>query len=292
MISYRLSVAGGVVKGVQPRGGRARARWRRRSPGRRSRAVAEVVGTILILALTVVLFSAIFFFVNTFPRPPTQSSNQFQSTLLYNAAGTKYTGIEILHLSGPTIFNGGTNIYLFQQTPYAALCPASGCTVSQGLGGAQAWTLGQTWTVMFNVTVSAPNNVTATIISNNVLLYSQSVPGLNTNFPPVFNSVSTTTPLVHNTAFTVSAVITDPNLPTNCGSVVKTCGVTLLASGLPSANATGLVKMTYAAGKWSVTMNQIAGVWWQSAAGTYQLMVIATDELGLQNTAVISVTFT
>ncbi len=273
-----------------------RPRWRRSSQGR-SRAVAEVIGTILILALTVVLFSAIFFFVNTFPRPPTQTSNQFASQVTYGLSGGKLTisGIHILHLTGPDVFSNPTQIYIFAQVPYTALCPAAGCTVTQGLpGGLQVWTLGQTWNITFGVSIYAPNNVTVTIISNSVLLYSQDVPGITNNYPPIFLGAWTATTnacaeAVPNasTQFYVCSQVQDPNINPGIPRCASFC-VATLAKSLPGSNATGILPMTYhAAGKyWYATVPAT----WITLAGTYQVLIVATDILGLQN--IYSFTFT
>ncbi|MGA7923109.1 MAG: type IV pilin N-terminal domain-containing protein [Thermoplasmata archaeon] len=273
-----------------------RSRWRR-GPQRRARAVAEVIGTILILALTVVLFSAIFFFVNTFPRPPTQTSNQFASQVIYGTSGGRLTiaGLRILHLTGPDVFTNPTQIYIFAQVPYTALCPAAGCTVAQGLpGNVQVWTLGQTWNVTFGVAIYAPNNVTVTIISSSVLLYSQDVPGITNNYPPIFlgawtsttNACASAVP-VASTQFYICSQVQDSNINPGTPRCAAYCMATL-AKSLPGANATGLLPMTY---------NAVTKVWfatvpatWVTVAGTYQVLIVATDILGLQN--IYSLTFT
>jgi FlaG/FlaF family flagellin (archaellin) len=269
-----------------------RPRWRRGSR-RRSRAVAEVVGTILILALTVVLFSAIFFFVNTFPRPPTQTANQFSASPVFGTSGGKQTisGIRILHLTGPDVISNPTQIYLFAQVPYTALCPAGGCTVSQGLpGNPPVWTLGQTWNITFGVSIFTPNNVSVTIISSSVLLYSQNVPGLITNYPPIFLNVWTSktnacgqAEPVHATQFYICSQIQDPNIQPGVapGCLNYNC-VATLAKSLPGSNATGILPSAWnAAGKyWYSTVPAS----WTTAAGTYTVIVVATNLLGLQNT--------
>ena len=51
---------------------------------------------ILLLALTVTLFSSIFYFVNTFPQPAPQPTNQFTASLQYLVVGvtTKIVGVQ------------------------------------------------------------------------------------------------------------------------------------------------------------------------------------------------------
>ena len=96
-----------------------RSRWRQgvssRAGGirRRRRGVSDVIATILLLALTVTLFGAIFAFVTSFPSPPAQSNNQFQASLFYpsNGSASWIAGVRIVHLAGPAT-PGSALIYL------------------------------------------------------------------------------------------------------------------------------------------------------------------------------------
>jgi flagellin-like protein len=283
-------MAGGESKRVQR--ARPAGRWRRASK-RPSRGVSEVIGTILILALTVTLFSAIFFFVNTFPRPPTQASNQFSATLTYmpvTGKGIQITGVRILHLSGPVVFSGGTGIYLFVQAPYTAICPPVGCTIPSGLNGSQIWSLGGTWQMnLSSLKLYAPNNITVTIVSNNQLLFSQNVPGAAVNSPPVFLRVWTypVSPFSHSTPFYVNVTISDPNLNTTCSN---SC-VELITSALPGHNTTSILPMTFKSTYWTVKVPVGVAPWIESA-GTYNLFILATNILGLQNSLTIAITMT
>ncbi|MGC2035664.1 MAG: type IV pilin N-terminal domain-containing protein [Thermoplasmata archaeon] len=280
-------------------GSRARpaGRWGRTRTSRR--AVAEVVGTILILALTVVLFSSIFFFVNTFPRPPSQPSNQFVASLTYGTAGSHgvpITGVRVLHLSGPDVFSAGSQIYLYTQSPYKSICPFSGCSIAYGISGhPPVWALGQTWNATLNFTVYAPTNVSVSVVSDNQLLYNQNVPGTAINAPPIFLRVwASPSPLTHNQSFTVHASIQDPNLITTC---ISGC-VSLFAAGLPGHNSTGIIPMTYSAAPnnyWSGTVPAYSATtqktWYTYPGGTYVLYVVATNGLNLQNSAELTLSF-
>ena len=79
-------------------------RRRRARTLRGRRAVSDVLGTILILALTVTLFSSIFFFVSTFPKPANQPASQFQGELFYSYATkgthswTNVSSLTVTHL--------------------------------------------------------------------------------------------------------------------------------------------------------------------------------------------------
>ena len=146
-----------------------------------------MVGTILLLALTVTLFGSIFFFVSTFPTPIPQSATQFQARLVYSYSGsgvpTNIVGISILHLSGPQV--PGTAVVYIRSASQPNKYPSY--TVSSGIGGAAVWVLGQTWSV--NLTSnpdSLPDNITLYLVSQNTLLFSAILPGQQTVVPPTF----------------------------------------------------------------------------------------------------------
>jgi flagellin-like protein len=222
-----------------------RAGFRR---NRRHRGVSDVVATIILLALTVVLFSAIFAFVNTFPAPPAQNSNQFQATLLYqgNASnpGTTVVGaISILHLAGPSIPGSGL-VYLKSATHPAGPEFANAIAISAGLNGSGSWNLGQNWFYKFpsNQWPILPDNITIYITSGSSLVFSVILPGQTINTPPTVTQtwVVPATPGV-GVSFTVYATV--------AGSV-SGLSVSLDLSTVPGA-PTGPQPMSQnAAGQW------------------------------------------
>ena len=121
-----------------------RGRWNRRG-------VSDVVATILLLALTVVLFASIFAWVTTFPPAPAQNNNQFQATLRYTSNLTYISGLQILHLAGPSV-SGSGSVYLESSTQPTAPEFANPYSISSGLGGAKTWNLGQVWNLTFPLT--------------------------------------------------------------------------------------------------------------------------------------------
>ncbi|HTT44534.1 MAG TPA: type IV pilin N-terminal domain-containing protein [Thermoplasmata archaeon] len=193
-------------------------RWRGRrtsfSSGRRrgKRGVSDVIATILLLALTVTLFSAIFAFVTTFPSPPASNNNQFQASLSYPTNGSLawIAGVSIVHLTGPQVPGTGS-VYLKSSSQPNAPEFQNAYSVSSGLGGASVWNLGQTWQLTFPITqmpMASGNNITIYIVSQGQLLFSVILPGSALNTPPtvVSTSVSPALPAV-NQAFTVYATL-------------------------------------------------------------------------------------
>jgi len=257
-----------------------RARALRRSRSRR--AVSDVVATILLLALTVVLFSSIFAFVTSFPAPPAQNSNQFQAEIVSasNGTGTMASAISILHLAGPTV-PSTAQIYLKSsvyprgpefQSPY---------TLAAGGITGNVWNLGQTWYLTNFTAVCGgghasicnpilPDNITVYIVSSSTLLFSVVLPGTIITYPPTFLSLYTVP--------TVPAVGEQFTIYSSIGGVTSTNTVKLNLSGVPGLTTTP-VSMTYSAstGLWSYTVT--AGQ--TTTSGTYYGLLSASNTNGL-----------
>jgi flagellin-like protein len=265
-----------------------RALGRARYPrfGRSRRGVSEVVATILLLALTVVLFSAIFAFVTTFPAPPAQNSNQFQAKLVItpvaNGSG-KLTGVSILHLAGPAVPSTAL-IYLKSAIHPTWLQFSVPYTVAAGGIAGSQWNLGQTW-LLTSFTGGAdswtPDNITVYIISNGNLLFNAVVPGAVLNLPPTFLSVATTpSTIAVGEAFSISAVIQ---------GVVAGNSVTVTLSGLPGYSlVTAAQPLNLSSGTW--TTSQPAGK--TTASGTYYVYITATSSGGKTATSAVPVYIT
>ncbi|MCI4330645.1 MAG: type IV pilin [Thermoplasmata archaeon] len=254
----------------------------RPDPRRRNgRAVSDVVGTILLLALTVTLFASIFFFVNTFPRPPPQPANQFQAQLVYGGAlGHSILWVRITHLAGPTLSGHTVLIYLGSSAhPTRFTGPYD---IGAGLNHSYIWNLGQTWSLnITNKTLAVPDNITVSIVTPTSLLFRATLPGNNPNLPPEFANVGTI-PIGPGIGqgFTVYAQILDSNLNVN--------SVFINVSELPGLSGSGTVQMTAPGtnGLWTYAVANGA----TTSAGTFYLFVNATDSSGAPNSIAIPVT--
>ena len=255
------------------------------------RGVAEVVGTILILALTVVLFSSIFFFVNTFPKPATQPSSQFQgelyttTTTIGSKTWTNVSSVTLTHLAGPTVYEFNTLIYVVSQAHPQNTTKVYNLT-SGGLGSSptSSWGTGQVWNLsLVGDHLAIPDNITVTVVSGGSVVYRQTLPGSNPTTPPIFDSEGTApaSPVV-NTPFSIYVQISDPFLRTTSKQVYINITTPGLSCTNPlsaySSNTTTKLQMTY---------NASNGLWFlgsctTSSAAVYYITSWVTDTNPIQ----------
>lgn len=282
-------------------------RGRQGRPRRRRRAVSDVVATILLLALTVVLFSAIFAFVTSFPAPPAQNSNQFQASITQaaNGTGTKCGGLtstsactmalsfNILHLAGPAV-GGNALIYLKSSVHPLGYEFKNPYTLASGGITSSLWSLGQTWSltsfpcstsVLSGCNPILPDNITVYITAGSQLLFSAVIPGVVINSPPTFLSVATmpSSPAVGE-GFWVNATI--QSAP---GTGASPAVVQLNLGYVPGFATPTIVSMTYSSttGYWSYYV----GAGNTTTSGSYFATISATYN-GLTGTSSVPVTIT
>lgn len=142
--------------------------------------VSEVVGNILILAITVTLFSSIMYFVTSMPVPNGEVYADFSTNLIYD----EQTGmiINITHIGGQVLKDYRTAIYLFIDGSPRTLKFADG-----GLGS--EWKPGDT----FSYTLSGVGNNTSVSImivdvEANSVIFDSILKGHQTTFAPVIKS--------------------------------------------------------------------------------------------------------
>lgn len=220
--------------------------------------VSEVVGTILILAMTVVLFSAIILWVSAIPTPVAQTRLDIQGTLTPICAvqgpNSGYeTGFNatLLHNGGESLTVGSTAIYVTYQygsTPASTdslslhmYRPAAGGATSSGLldGTGSVWSIGEHWS--YQRVILPPNipcgSVTVSVIvvdtSRSTVVWSAQLSPLAGQRPPVFLNVwasreadtsasNAILPVQSGVRFFLMAQISDPDGDLNSNNVWAT----------------------------------------------------------------------
>jgi len=185
--------------------------------------VSEVIGSILTLGITVLLFTGIFIFVNGIPGPNPSIRSEFGAVVepLYDGAGNWDGGrVVITHKGGEVLKNFSTEIYLTiagVRTKYAQLGAGYGID-----GNNQEWNAGEKWTVRLTNTALGPADEVAILIIDNAILnvvWEGVIKASGGDHPPIFtqkylDSDPTSTiadPLVEGRTFTLFARVTDPD---------------------------------------------------------------------------------
>ncbi|MEM0152376.1 MAG: type IV pilin N-terminal domain-containing protein, partial [Thermoplasmata archaeon] len=75
---------------------------------KKEKGVSEVIGTLLILTITVILFSSVFYYVATMPPPKSQVYASFQASYSINNEG--FANITITNVGGESLNANTTNI--------------------------------------------------------------------------------------------------------------------------------------------------------------------------------------
>lgn len=269
-------------------GNQNRARSFRSTSRDRTRGLSDVIGTILLLGLTVTLFASVFLFVNTFPTPSPQPTGQFSGSLGYayiGGVGTVIATVSIGHIAGPTLFNtADTQIYITaSQDPTAFTGPF---TVADGLGGANSWPIGATWSLnVTGRTLTLPENLTISILTNSVLVYRDVLPGSYPTVAPEFTNsgIVPASPFVGN-SFEVYVQISDQNLPETAGNHNVTANYSLIPGPGFASDPPLVLVWDSVTGSWQGTIRPGS-----TESGSYFVYVTAKDSNGLRNTIAIPV---
>jgi hypothetical protein len=242
----------------------------------------------MLLALTVVLFSAIFAFVTSFPSPPSQSNNQFQASLTYGTVSGKtvVTSLSILHLAGPAV-PATALIYLKSAAEPTAPEFASDYNMSQGgIPYGQPWNLGQSWTYTFLVgdQPTTPDNITIYVVSSSSVLFSVILPGQSFSLPPTFvaSAVAPATPSIGGT-FNITATL--------AGSV-RTDSVYVNLAGVWGFNSTSPQQLSYSAATGQYFLPVTSSIGSPTTSGTFYAFLNATGTNGLTALTSLPITIT
>ncbi len=205
--------------------------------------ISEVIGTILILAMTVVLFSTIIIWVSSIPTPVAQTRLDIQSGMevMYNGGTEAGLNITLTHQGGEALQPVATVIYVTSQrgtSPantdvqrlhlYNKLLAAPSGIVD---GSDTVWNVGERWEYK-NVTLRSTDMITITIVDTlkSLVLWSSQVTPPAGSRPPVFvdkwtdglYSSTAIDPVQSGLGFFVFANVVDPDGDLNVNSVYAT----------------------------------------------------------------------
>ncbi len=202
--------------------------------------VSEVIGTILVLLITVILFSTIILWVYTIPTPSASGRVSFDGGLegIYVAGDWDGAYINLTHLGGDDLFEGPTRIYLTIDDQTEVLRTRgefydidNGYYNYYGVDGSDAtWNIGEMWSYRSNKTLikkSAAVSVMVVDLDKGLVLWNEALLGVAGDQAPIFldkwvdsdNSTATRDPVKVNDTFALYAKVVDPDSDLNAQSV-------------------------------------------------------------------------
>lgn len=199
--------------------------------------VSEVIGTILILAMTVVLFATIIIWVTNIPTPTAAARLEIEGSLnpLYDAFGVESGGnITLRHLGGESLPAAATALYVtvergstfdteILQTKGVVQPPAINQGQLYGLmdGPDAMWNTGERWSLTNRSIRPSADSVTVQIIDTvrSILLWQQRLSPPAGTRPPLFlekwadnlPSTAIIDPVETGQEFWIFAKVTDPD---------------------------------------------------------------------------------
>ncbi|NPA75568.1 MAG: type IV pilin, partial [Euryarchaeota archaeon] len=182
---------------------------------RKEKGVSEVLGSILVLLITVTLFSSVFYYINTIPTPKQGTYSEFNAKIqFFNESGSTYVNITVENVGGESIKVSTTmfivaidlSVDRHMLTEFGNQSFVKDGWFSQGESFFynSSW-YGQTATPQSNIEIMLYDTSTQQVIWTAKLHGSY-------NMPPVLVSVfSNPTPIVLGKYATISAIIFDPD---------------------------------------------------------------------------------
>lgn len=129
--------------------------------------VSEIIGTILLVTITVVIASILVVWVQSTPAPVSKRHVALASYIDLNATGGF---VRIVHSGGETLEDGTTTIYVVINDTSNKL------SIKDGLNGSLKWSIGQTWSY-YNASITSNSSVVVSVIdmSTNEMLTSNTL---------------------------------------------------------------------------------------------------------------------
>jgi FlaG/FlaF family flagellin (archaellin) len=210
--------------------------------------VSEIIGNILILMITVILFSSIMAFVQNMPMPEQLTKATFSAGVTFVSNGTK-ANLTITHAGGDTMKTAQTMILVEQDT----IAKGYNLTKDASLRSSLVWKTGMTWSKqLLGTSYSSVIIVTVVDMAKHASVWTSQITGGTGQNPPVIgqrytdSNIATPTPdpVLEWDNFSFFVTITDPDNDLNPSKIwIDTTQLegTGFAKRLPQANQSGEV---------------------------------------------------
>jgi hypothetical protein len=185
--------------------------------------VSEVIGNILILMMTVILFSGIIAFVQQMPVPQQTTKADFSASISFSG-NYRHANLTLVHAGGKVLDSKLVKIIIFKD---GASYAAYNLTDDAGFSGT-TWTTGKSWTHRIDGTTSG-SVITVSVLDldkSDVIWSSQVTGGLRGNPPNILQRyidsnplTSTPDPVKENDPFTLFVKVEDVDGDLNYSNV-------------------------------------------------------------------------
>ncbi len=255
-----------------------------------SGGVSDIIGNILILAITVVLFSTIFVFVGQMPVPKNATYVDFAVEMEANRTTGTYTILNITHVGGEELKDFETNIYLTVDGATRALSFSDSLTP---IG--DTWSTGET--ALFDcsaakiggIDIVNATKISIMIINNNEIAWTGDIKNVGSSAPVIMDrwvdsdsSTAEREAVMTDDDFSAYVVVKDADGDLNTSMVfvnMSSLGLGVMRMSPISASA-GDTLVTFIAN--STTPADIP-------IGYYYFTINATDKAGHETTARLEV---
>lgn len=233
--------------------------------------VSEILGDVLILGLTITLFTGVFIMVYTFPTPDEGVYADFEPSLDLIDGGGR---INVTHIGGETLSGYYTKIYLFKNVnEEVKVLSTQGSDEDNpfyGIQGDQNWDPGEIWNYFYKgITKNDDLQISVLDTNSNTLVMKSQLLSLGFNVPPIIMERGCLpVPAINGSKIKIFAKVFEPNGNDDLDSVYFNASVLNSSLG-------------------NVVMEDINGdsifeaeVLISNGAGYYKLTIFATDVEG------------
>jgi len=170
------------------------------------RAVSDVIGNLLILAITVTLFSSIMYYVASMPEPQDNTFADISYELSEVSGGVRW--IYLTHEGGQPLYNSSTNVYIFTDETNLIYT-----NLSASVG--EEWVAGEVWSYQLTG-ITEDTSISFMIVDtgNNVIVWQADMVGggITGSYSPIITIRGTNpSPIIDGRTFTFYVSIVDPN---------------------------------------------------------------------------------
>jgi|GEM_PF-2256466 len=240
--------------------------------GRSRSGVSDIIGNLLILAITVTLFSSIMFYVANMPEPAEATFTDLEPSLS-NIQDDSTIWVNVTHKGGQTLKGWSTGIYIFLN---GTLIPELGID-DGGIG--EDWKTGEVW----RYKVPFANEITGLSImivdkdTNSIVWQTDLLGGVtNIQLPPIIGTRYTSpSPGLENRSMVLYVQVMDPNDDNITGVYAD-----MTALGLGIKTLQPLSKNLY-----SVEISDKAKYIWDNRI----IIISATDETGRSSSTLMTI---